>query len=93
MTCSVRSFCFIAVAMMAVLIRSDQSRGQTEAAEIAVIADQIRSQGFICTNPSSAKRVGTESSPDEPVYVLVCDNATYQVRLVPDQAATVVQVK
>jgi hypothetical protein len=40
----------------AILIRSEESRSQTEASEIAVIADQVRSQGFACTNSSSAKR-------------------------------------
>ncbi|WP_331374254.1 hypothetical protein [Sinorhizobium chiapasense] len=64
-----------------------------ENADITVIAAQIRSQGYACINPTSAEPVAAESRPDEPVYVLLCENATYKVHLVPDQAAKVKQIK
>ena len=61
--------------------------------DVKVVADQIRSQGYACTNPSSAQRIAVESAPEEPVYLLICENATYQVRLIPDQAAKVTEIK
>jgi hypothetical protein len=51
-----------------------------------IIAVQIRKQGYPCTNPQSAKRDPQASKPDEPVWILKCDNATYRVRLVGDMA-------
>jgi hypothetical protein len=57
-----------------------------------IVADQVRSQGFSCSNPSSAERIGAESAPNHTVYVLKCDGVTYRVILVPDQGAEVAQV-
>ena len=54
-----------------------------------IVADQVRSQGFPCDNPSSAQRDEAASQPNETVYVLTCDGATYRVVLIPDQAAKV----
>jgi hypothetical protein len=51
-----------------------------------IIAVQIRKQGYTCTNPQSAKRDPQASKPDEPVWILKCDNATYRVRLIGDMA-------
>lgn len=51
-----------------------------------IIAVQIRKQGFACTNPQSAKRDPQASKPDEPVWILTCENATYRVRLVGNMA-------
>ncbi len=55
-----------------------------------VIADQIRSQGFTCDKPESAKRDPERSKPDEAVWILKCEKKTYRVRLIPDMAADVV---
>lgn len=66
---------------------------QDEAAMISVVANQIRSQGYACANPTSAKRDEAASVPLEPVYVLICENASYRVRIVPDQAADVTEIK
>jgi hypothetical protein len=60
--------------------------------ELGIVADQIRSQGYICENPSSVTRSAAESTPDEPVYVLQCDGTRYHVRLIPDQAAEVSEI-
>jgi hypothetical protein len=51
-----------------------------------IIAVQIRKQGYTCTNPQRAKRDPQVSKPDEPVWILTCDNATYRVRLVGNMA-------
>ena len=54
-----------------------------------VVATQIRAQGYLCKEPSDATRDQTASAPDEAVWILNCENATYRVRLVPDMAAQV----
>jgi hypothetical protein len=51
-----------------------------------IIAVQIRKQGYECTTPQSAKRDPQVSKPDEPVWILKCDNASYRVRLVGNMA-------
>lgn len=61
--------------------------------EIAtIVADQVRSQGFPCRNPSSAERLAAESAPNHTVYLLKCEGVIYRVTLVPDQGAQVAQV-
>jgi hypothetical protein len=57
-----------------------------------IVADQVRSQGFPCKNPSSAERIEAETSPNQTVYLLKCEDITYHVLLVPDQAADVAKV-
>jgi hypothetical protein len=54
-----------------------------------IIAVQIRKQGFTCVNPESATQDKEQSKPDEPVWLLKCDGASYRVRMMPDQAAKV----
>ena len=94
MTHKTRFFC-IASLIMTVLIATETLPvcAQQESEEIRVIADQLRSQGYACNNPSSAVRMAAESTPGEPTYLVTCENATYQVQLTPDQAAHVVQIK
>jgi hypothetical protein len=53
------------------------------------IAAQLRAQGYKCDAPKSATRDARASRPDEPVWILSCENARYRVRLVPDKAAIV----
>jgi hypothetical protein len=54
-----------------------------------IIAVQIRDQGYPCDRALSAERDETLSKPDEPAWILKCNNATYRVRLIPDMAAKV----
>lgn len=54
-----------------------------------IIAVQIRKQGFACTTPLSAERDTTTGNPDDPVWTLKCDNASYRVHLVPNMAAKI----
>ena len=56
---------------------------------VQIIADQVRDQGFPCSKSLTVERDPTYSRPDEPVWILKCDNATYRVRLVPGMAAKV----
>jgi hypothetical protein len=51
-----------------------------------IIAAQVRSQGFECSKAQSASRDPAVSRPDEPVWILKCDNASYRVRLVGNMA-------
>jgi hypothetical protein len=53
------------------------------------IAAQIRDQGYQCDDPQSAERDEKASKPDEAVWILTCESATYRVRLDPDMAAKV----
>jgi hypothetical protein len=57
-----------------------------------MFAAQIRRQGFACDKPQSATRDEKLSRPDEAVWILTCENATYQVRLIPDMAAQAQQL-
>jgi hypothetical protein len=61
--------------------------GMESATEI--IAAKIRSQGFKCVNPTGAERDPEQSKPDEPVWLLHCQDQSYRVRLIPNQAAKV----
>ena len=56
------------------------------------ISAQIRAQGYRCDVPVSAERDPALSRPDEAVWILKCQNATYRVRLIPDIAARVEQL-
>jgi hypothetical protein len=59
----------------------------------AIVAAQIRSQGYACTQPVAAVRDQAASRPNVTVWVLTCANARYRVRLVPDMAAQVTQLE
>jgi hypothetical protein len=51
-----------------------------------VIAAHVRLQGFKCDAPKSATRDARASRPEAQVWTIVCKNARYRVRLVPDMA-------
>jgi hypothetical protein len=79
-----------ALALVCVAGTIATSTAQDNAA--AIVADQVRSQGFACNNPSSAERIAAESAPNHIVYLLKCEGITYRVVLVPDQGADVTKV-
>ena len=54
-----------------------------------IIAAQLRAQGYTCDHPASATRDSGASKPNETVWVLVCEHATYRATLVPNMAAQV----
>ncbi len=54
-----------------------------------IIAAQIRDQGFACNKALGAVRDRAASKPNEAVWTLTCENASYRVRLVPNMAAHV----
>jgi hypothetical protein len=57
-----------------------------------IVATQIRRQGYKCDKPVNAERDRAPSKPNEAVWVLRCDSATYRVRLHPDMAAQVERI-
>ncbi len=59
---------------------------QAQEAPKDVIAAHVRLQGYPCDAPKTARRNPSASRPDEAVWVLVCANARYRIRLVPDMA-------
>lgn len=63
------------------------------AEEAAVIPAQIRKQGFACDGPLRAEADREHSKPNEAVWVLKCQNATYRVRLIPRKAAGVERIE
>jgi len=56
------------------------------------IAAQIRAQGYACEQPQSATRDAQASRPDEEVWLLRCEGASYRVRLIPDMAAQIERI-
>lgn len=54
-----------------------------------IIAAHIRTQGYACDRPQSAKRDRSASIPGEQAWILTCDDGVYLVRLIPDMAAIV----
>ena len=58
----------------------------------AIVATEIRHQGFRCDAPHSATRDKAASQPDITVWIITCDNATYRVRLIPDMAAQIEEI-
>lgn len=77
----------LALALMGVSYTCD---AQTPADDVAA---QVRSQGYRCDQPVTAKRDVRASKPDSAVWVLNCRNATFRVRLDPNMAARVTKLK
>lgn len=53
------------------------------------LAAQVRTQGFTCATPVSAKRDRKLSRPDRAAWILQCANANYRIKLDPDMAAAI----
>jgi hypothetical protein len=60
-----------------------------EDAALKLLTDQLKLQGFECKNAQSATRDDAASKPDEVVWILKCDGASYRMRVIPDMAAQV----
>lgn len=79
----------IIIAAAAIIAPGLAAIADEAAADAAIVADQVRSQGFTCTEPASAVRDAANSKPGQAAYVLTCADATYNVRLIPDMAAEI----
>jgi len=53
-----------------------------ESAE-TVISSVVRREGYKCEKPIKATKDEADSVPEEMVWFLKCNNATYKVRLLP----------
>jgi hypothetical protein len=84
----IRASAVTLIALATVAANATSQAGEEEQ-PAEIIAVQIRKQGFECQKPKSAVLEHAQSKPDEPVWILQCENATYRVRLVPDLAAEV----
>jgi hypothetical protein len=56
-----------------------------------IVAAQVRTQGFRCDKALGAERLSAVANEAE--WILRCSNATYRVRLIPDQGARVVPIR
>jgi hypothetical protein len=84
-------FCFrLVIAASAFTVGAPTIHAQEDAKD--VVAAQIRSQGYECASPQSARREPKASRPDEMVWLLQCEGSTYRVRLIPHLAAKVERV-
>jgi hypothetical protein len=83
------ALCWAVAAALAVGVcpTAAQSDAAGDAAAGELVAVQVRNQGLACADPVSAKRDPTAN--DDAVWALTCADASYRVRLVPDQAAQV----
>ena len=57
-----------------------------------IVATQVRAQGHPCKDPQSAQRDQAASKPDEPVWLLQCQDASYRVRLIAGMAAQIERI-
>ena len=76
----------MAAATGAAIAQSDNGEAAT------LIATQVREQGYACDQPVTAKPDAGDSEIGERAWILNCKDATYRVRLVPDQAATIEKI-
>ena len=83
----------VGLAGMLLFGASSATIAQDQGADLMIVADQVRSQGFTCKNPAAVEHIKAESTPDEAVYILECEGISYRVRLIPDQAAKVEEIK
>lgn len=56
-----------------------------------LLATQVREQGHECKNPQKAQELKDQSSADETVWQLECENTKYRIKLIPDMAAEIEQ--
>ena len=76
--------------ILASVVAAASARSETPGDTIAA---QIRRQGYLCRSPVIAVRDRQASKPNEAVWILRCKNASYRVRLTPDMAAQVTDIR
>ena len=65
---------------------------QAQEAPKDIVATQVRAQGHPCKDPQSAERDQAASKPDQPVWLLQCQDASYRVRLTAGMAAQIQRI-
>jgi hypothetical protein len=81
LACPLEEVCFVSIASAA------------EETPKAILAAQIRTQGFACERPERAVRDVKRSRPDHDVWILTCENATYRISRYPDLAAKIERIR
>jgi hypothetical protein len=74
----------VAGLLLAALASLAQAQESLKESPKDIIAAHLRIEGYQCDAPKSAQRDARASRPDEQVWLIVCENARYRVRLVPD---------
>lgn len=92
MTCNLRRRGVLVGLLTAVCLFTQSAFAEDADSAKDDIAAQIRRQGYACDQPQSATRDTQASKPDEAVWVLRCEDASYRVRLMPDMAAQVERI-
>lgn len=85
--------CWAAPLTAAALTMAGLSAARADDGALNVLADQLRLQGFACDHPQSAKPDPDASRPNERVWIVACDGASYRMRIVPNMAAQVEKMK
>ena len=57
---------------------------QRSEGEEGILAVRLRQQGYRCDEPARAESDAARSRPDERAWVVMCANASYRMRLIPD---------
>src|SRR5262245_9847407 len=79
----------VGVALVACSGWSNAGRALAEETPADVLAAHLRLQGHRCDHAQSAQRDAQRSKPDEAVWIVKCESASYRVQLVPHMAARV----
>ena len=66
-----------------------QQRSDGEETPAGILAVRLREQGYRCDEPARAKPDAAQSRADERAWVVVCANASYRMRLIPDLDAVI----
>lgn len=75
--------------VVSVVATNASAAGKLAATDLAA---QVRTQGFPCDKPQGAERNDNTSRPNEEVWVLTCENASYRMTVVPDMAARIEKI-
>ncbi len=79
----------MAAGFLAALASGAAQPALAEDAATKLLTDQLKLQGFECKNAQSATRDNAASKPDEVVWIVKCDGASYRMRVIPDMAARI----
>ncbi len=80
---------YIATALFLAIIAAATNASAAGSGAAIDLAAQVRGQGFPCDKPKGAEKNNKASRPNEEVWILTCENASYRMTVVPDMAAKV----
>jgi hypothetical protein len=66
-----------------------QQRSEGGETPAKILAVRLRQQGYRCDEPARAEPDAARSRADERAWVVVCANASYRMRLIPDLDAVI----